>query len=58
VKTVTDQDVVKFYPITVVQAQVDGIWVTGLPETVNVITVGQGFVNNDEVVAPSVEEQN
>lgn len=57
VKTVNSDDVVEFFPIQVVKAQIDGIWVTGLPATVDVITVGQGFVNEDETVAPSAGEQ-
>jgi multidrug efflux system membrane fusion protein len=57
VKTVNAENLVAFYPIQVVKAQIDGIWVTGLPATVEVITVGQGFVNEDETVAPSAGEQ-
>ncbi|AKS45617.1 membrane fusion protein, multidrug efflux system [Octadecabacter temperatus] len=57
VKTVNSDDVVEFYAIQVVKAQIDGIWVTGLPESVDIITVGQGFVNETETVAPSVGEQ-
>lgn len=53
VKTVNAENVVTFFPVQIVKAQIDGIWVTGLPETVNVITVGQGFVNQGETVAPS-----
>ena len=53
IKTVNASNVVQFFPIQVVNAQLDGIWVTGLPDTVDVITVGQGFVNENEVVAPS-----
>lgn len=53
VKTVDANDVVAFFPVEVVKAQIDGIWVTGLPDTVDVITVGQGFVNVGETVAPS-----
>lgn len=56
VKTVSDDNTVKFYPIEVVRAQIDGIWVTGLPEKVDVITVGQGFVNEGETVNPLPEE--
>jgi multidrug efflux system membrane fusion protein len=58
VKTVNSDDVVAFYPIEVVKAQISGIWVTGLPEKVNVITVGQGFVNVGETVAPAPGEMN
>jgi multidrug efflux system membrane fusion protein len=56
VKTVNADNVVAFYPIQMVKAQIDGIWVTGLPETVDVITVGQGYVNKGEIVAPSPVE--
>ncbi|WP_346348188.1 MULTISPECIES: efflux RND transporter periplasmic adaptor subunit [unclassified Sulfitobacter] len=58
VKTADAENKVVFFPIEVVRAQIDGIWVTGLPDTVDVITVGQGYVNEAEVVAPSVQEQN
>ncbi|QJF53027.1 efflux RND transporter periplasmic adaptor subunit [Roseobacter ponti] len=53
VKTVTDNDQVAFSPIQVVRAEIDGIWVTGLPETARIITVGQGFVNAGETVRSS-----
>jgi len=56
VKTVNADNVVEFFPIQVVKAQIDGIWVTGLPDTVDVITVGQGFVNASETVTPSAGE--
>lgn len=56
VKTVGAGDVVAFFPIQVVKAQIDGIWVIGLPDAVDVITVGQGFVNAGEIVAPAPEE--
>ncbi len=56
IKTVNDADVVEFFPIEVVRAQIDGIWVTGLPETVDVITVGQGYVGKGETVIPSPAE--
>lgn len=57
VKTVDADNVVAFFPVQVVKAQIDGIWVTGLPDTVDVITVGQGYVNENETVAPAAGEQ-
>ncbi|PWJ16490.1 efflux RND transporter periplasmic adaptor subunit [Jannaschia seohaensis] len=41
---------VVFYPVEVVRAETGGIWVTGLPEEVEIITVGQGFVQAGEAV--------
>jgi len=57
VKTVAADNTVEFHPINIVKAQVDGVWVTGLPETADVITIGQGFVRTNETVVPSAEEQ-
>ena len=52
IKTVTDDNMVVFNEIEIVLAQPDGIWVSGLPETAQIITVGQGFVNDGELVNP------
>lgn len=57
VKTVDTDNAVAFFPVEVVRAQIDGIWVTGMPDTVDVITVGQGYVNEGETVAPSRREK-
>ncbi|MCF3973967.1 efflux RND transporter periplasmic adaptor subunit [Paracoccus salsus] len=53
VKTVDDDETVAFHPIEIVRAEIDGLWVTGLPETVRIITLGQGFVTEGETVRPS-----
>lgn len=55
VKTVDDQDKVVFHEVALERAQTDGVWVSGLPETVRVITIGQGFVRDGEQVAPRDE---
>ncbi len=57
VKTVNSEGVVQFYPIEVVRAQIDGLWVTGLPDAVDVITVGQGFVSEGETVNPRLSAE-
>lgn len=57
VKTVDDTDTVRFFPIEVVRAQIDGVWVTGLPETAQIIVVGQGYVNDGETVRPQPEDK-
>ncbi len=57
IKTVNADNVVEFFEIQIVKAQIDGVWVTGLPDSVDVITVGQGFVNAAETVAPMAGEQ-
>ncbi len=52
VKSVSDEGVVRFYPITLVRTEADGIWLAGLPHQVRVITQGQGFVNAGDAVIP------
>jgi multidrug efflux system membrane fusion protein len=52
VKTVNAENIVEFFAIQVVKAQIDGIWVTGLPDVADVITVGQGYVNEGEIIDP------
>ncbi|RFC64100.1 efflux RND transporter periplasmic adaptor subunit [Fulvimarina endophytica] len=59
IKAVDDQSRVKFYPAELVRAETDGIWVTGLPESLSIISVGQGFVSDGEPVnakAPSKDD--
>jgi multidrug efflux system membrane fusion protein len=42
--------VVQFMPVQILSDGPDGMWVAGLPERVNVITVGQEFVSNGQHV--------
>ena len=52
VKSVSDEGLVRFFPISLVRTEADGVWVSGLPERVRVITQGQGFVSPGETVDP------
>jgi multidrug efflux system membrane fusion protein len=52
VKTVDEFSRVRFYPIELVGSTEDGALVTGLPNSVRVISVGQGFVTDGQVVVP------
>ncbi|MCK6262393.1 efflux RND transporter periplasmic adaptor subunit [Vibrio sp. ZSDE26] len=59
VKTLTD-NVVTFVPIQLVKAEQDGVWLSGLGDEVNIITVGQGFVRDGdsvEAIEFSAQEQ-
>lgn len=44
-KTVADDGRVDFVPVEIVRAEAEGVWVTGLPHHVRVITAGGGFVS-------------
>ncbi|HSM26681.1 MAG TPA: efflux RND transporter periplasmic adaptor subunit [Thioalkalivibrio sp.] len=50
IKTLDEEDRVEFRTIDPIRADSNGIWVSGLPETVRIITIGQGFVNVGERV--------
>ncbi len=52
IKTVNDGNIVEFHEISIVRAQTDGIWVSGLPDEAQIISIGQGFVNDGETVDP------
>ncbi len=52
VKALGDGNKVVFHEVEVVKTENNGAWVTGLPEQVTLITLGQGFVNPGEVVEP------
>lgn len=42
----------RFYPVKVLGGETDGVWVSGLPEKLTVIVVGQDYVTDGEVVEP------
>lgn len=52
VRVVNSDDRVEFYSVTVVAEDEDGVWVSGLPNTSNIITVGQELVISGERVDP------
>ncbi|MEX0923168.1 MAG: efflux RND transporter periplasmic adaptor subunit [Rhodovibrionaceae bacterium] len=56
VKLVGPNNVVVFHPVEILENTSEGLWVTGLPETVTLITVGQEFVIEGETVQPVDEE--
>jgi multidrug efflux system membrane fusion protein len=53
---VIDNGVVAFKPVRVLSDDPAGAWVTGLPDHVKVITVGQEFVNDGQRVEPVAEK--
>ncbi len=57
IKTVDADKKVVFAPIEIERAQTDGIWVSGLGDSVDIITIGQGYVNNGQIVNPLTETE-
>jgi multidrug efflux pump subunit AcrA (membrane-fusion protein) len=53
IKIIRDLEIVKFLPITILEDSEDGIWVTGIPNQIQLITQGQGFVEDGQKVLVS-----
>jgi multidrug efflux system membrane fusion protein len=56
VRLVDDAAVVSFAAVSVMRDTAKGIWVTGLPQTANVIVTGQEYVTAGVVVAPTYQD--
>lgn len=54
-RVVDNKKKVQFVPVTIVADGTDGVWVTGLPKTVTIITVGQEFVTPGQEVDAAPE---
>lgn len=50
VRAVEDGDTVRFRPVTILSATDNGVWVAGLPQTIDLITVGQDYVTDGQKV--------
>lgn len=50
VKIVDANHIVHFKPVHIISDRTDGMWITGLPEAIQLITVGQEFVRDGQMV--------
>jgi len=50
VKVVDGEDRVRFYPVSIVADMSEGIWLAGLPTKIRLITVGQEYVRDGQLV--------
>ncbi|MEM9230256.1 MAG: efflux RND transporter periplasmic adaptor subunit [Pseudomonadota bacterium] len=51
-----EDGITRFMPISVIRDDAEGIWVGGLPETVDVIVVGQDFVRDGRKITVTYQE--
>jgi membrane fusion protein, multidrug efflux system len=56
VRTVDADNLVDFRPVEMLRDSPEGVWITGLPDQVDVIIVGQDFVTKGVKVAPTLRE--
>lgn len=57
VMAVDATDKAVFYPVEVIRSEDGGVWVSGLPDQVRLITFGQGFIQAGEQVIPVSETE-
>ncbi|MCF2903484.1 efflux RND transporter periplasmic adaptor subunit [Octadecabacter sp. CECT 8868] len=57
IRALADGDIAQFMPVGIMRDTVNGIWVSGLPETVDVIVVGQEYVTDGVPVTPTYREE-
>lgn len=55
VRVLNDDSTTQFQPVEVIAQEIDGMWVTGLANTVKIVTLGQDYVRDGEKVDPVVE---
>ena len=56
IKIVGPADRIVFHPVDIVADTPDGVWLAGLPERVDVVTVGHEFVRAGQIVRPRFED--
>ena len=56
VKLVNDKNITQFVPVRLIMDTPEYLWVSGLPEEVKIITVGQNFVIPGQKVKPVLSE--
>lgn len=56
IKIVNEADEVQFVAADIALSSSDGVWLSGLPETATIITVGQGYVADGSLVVAVPEE--
>ena len=50
IRTMNGNNVVQFLPVQIIEDTEDGVWVSGLPNLIKIIVLGQGFVENGQTV--------
>ena len=57
IKIVNDAGIVEFHTADIAMSSSEGVWIAGLPHSANIITVGQGFVNEGALVDAIPEDE-
>jgi multidrug efflux system membrane fusion protein len=55
VRVLNADNTTQFQPVDVIAQDIDGMWVTGLDNSVNIVVLGQDYVRDGEKIEPVVE---
>jgi len=55
VYAIEEDNRVKFFPVQLLRNDADGTWITGLPDSLRIVTLGQGFLTEGQQVVPVTE---
>ena len=55
VRVLNADNTTQFQPVDVIAQEIDGMWVTGLDNSVNIVVLGQDYVRDGEKIEPVVE---
>ena len=55
VRVLNADNTTQFHAVNVIAQEIDGMWVTGLDNSVNIVVLGQDYVRDGEKVEPVVE---
>ena len=58
VKVVNPNNVVEFSEIQIIEDLEEGLWISGLPDSVEIIVQGQGFVEDGQIVTDNLIKNN
>jgi multidrug efflux system membrane fusion protein len=50
IRTVNEENQVEFKKIEILEDSMDGIWISGLPRNIRIITIGQEYVFQGQIV--------
>jgi len=56
VRAIVDGDIAQFMPVTLLRDTAEGVWVSDLPDTLDIITIGQEYVVDGVQVAATFAE--
>ena len=50
VKVLDSENIIRFVPIFIVEDLEEGLWISGIPQTVNLVVKGHGFVEDGQMI--------